>query len=615
MGTHDYTTEACNGNFQVLEGCRYRFEGLELPSSISSYPKSEFFEEHLFEIISFNSVIGNLGSICSQIDLAYQSVRNEVVKSDVDSAAKLEDPLSDIAVLTNVLNNMTSVMSGTDGDWSNFDYSSNSTMSNIIYGGIADIRLSDYVAYDDETGKYTYDNDKIKELLLSKNLCGGSRINSPCVIGTGWADEDIYIIEKILYTCVSSSGVNSDELEQIFKSSMDMDSESYDSLWSRISSDISAVANTAFNVNASYLNDSSNEGKEDYKALVNINSLKDIVNAFYGFSDDISEIQSEKGELESELEKLKMSDKGLTFDVNIFGFDVEIGGALLTDREKAVKARIEQLENKIGNYNDLDLKITYNSGSTKNEGGHYKITLNDDTKANGTSASIYEYSSDTNRTLMGAKIDITKDDAIQALESLKTDADMYDNYEDYMNAKITEEEKSAMALKVAKSVPVVGEYVTLVDDAVTIIEGVNDKISETSTAKEDVGTAKSVTSVEKTITSKIEGDDGKTASNSVGAVGTVIEAYDTAESTKEKYEKEWENGKAYNDEIDKKIKSIKNGNATGEYINQVISANTVNHEKENGTSYETANKELFSFTIYKRDDKRQVKISDNRIAN
>ena len=83
----------------------------------------------------------------------------------------------------------------------------------------------------------------------------------------------------------------------------------------------------------------------------------------------------------------------------------------------------------------------------------------------------------------------------------------------------------------------------------------------------------------------------------------------------QKYEKEWENGKAYNDEIDKKIKSIKNGNATGEYINQVISANTVNHEKENGTSYETANKELFSFTIYKRDDKRQVKISDNRIAN
>lgn len=611
MSTHNYTTESYNGNVQILKNSISRINQTILPSD----PISQFSMGYSVEIASFNSVLSDLQEICAKTISVYEKAKSEVCGNDTDSAAKLEDPLSDIAVLTNVLNNMTSVMGkGTDGGLISNFAGYTAAMSTLVYDGISDIRLSDYVTYDDETGKYTYDNDKIKELLLSKNLCGGSRIYIPCVMGTDWADEDIYIIEKILYTCVSSSGVNSDELEQIFKSSMDMDSESYKSLWSRISSDISAVANTAFNVNASYLSDSSNKGKEDYKALVNINSLKDIVNAFYGFSDDISEIQSEKGELESELEKLKMSDKGLTFDVNIFGFDVEIGGALLTDREKAVKDRIEQLENKIGNYNDLDLKITYESGSTKNEGGHYKITLNDDTKANGTSASIYEYSSDTNCTLMGAKIDITKDDAIQALESLKTDADMYDTYEDYMNAKITEEEKSAMALKVAKSVPVVGEYVTLVDDAVTIIEGVNDKISGTSTAKEDVGTAKSVTSVEKTITSKIEGDDGKTASNSVGAVGTVIEAYDTAESTKEKYEKEWENGKAYNDEIDKKIESIRNGNDTEKNIDQVINANIVNHKKED-SNCEVANKELFSFTIYKRDDKRQVKISDNRIAN
>ena len=46
----------------------------------------------------------------------------------------------------------------------------------------------------------------------------------------------------------------------------------------------------------------------------------------------------------------------------------------------------------------------------------------------------------------------------------------------------------------------------------------------------------------------------------------------------------------------------------------MINANIVNHKKED-SNCEVANKELFSFTIYKRDDKRQVKISDNRIAN
>ena len=212
MGTHDYTTEACNGNFQVLEGCRYRFEGLELPSSISSYPKSEFFEEHLFEIISFNSVIGNLGSICSQIDLAYQSVRNEVVKSDVDSAAKMADPISDLVTLTNTLNNITSVMSGTNTGGHILDFTQCiATVNKLTYDGILDVGQPDFENMSAEDVKYYY------EYYIS-------------IPNDQLTDEDRQQIDQYLKHLKSGCGID-DNMTEFNKERVKMFNELYEKLY------------------------------------------------------------------------------------------------------------------------------------------------------------------------------------------------------------------------------------------------------------------------------------------------------------------------------------------------------------------------------------------------
>ena len=159
MSTHNYTAETYNGNLQILNNSISRINQTILPSD----PISQFSMGYSVEIASFNSVLSDLQEICAKTISVYEKAKSEVCGNDTDSAAKLEDPIHDFSSLMTTLNSMASVMiSG--GNTSTFGKELEESLSDCTYEGMAEVKLSDYVTYDSETGEYTITDENYENL-------------------------------------------------------------------------------------------------------------------------------------------------------------------------------------------------------------------------------------------------------------------------------------------------------------------------------------------------------------------------------------------------------------------------------------------------------------------
>ena len=171
MSTHNYTAETYNGNLQILNNSISRINQTILPSD----PISQFSMGYSVEIASFNSVLSDLQEICAKTILVYEKAKSEVCGNDTDSAAKLEDPIHDFSSLMTTLNSMASVMiSG--GNTSTFGKELEESLSDCTYEGMAEVKLSEYVTYDDTTGEYTYDWTQLSLDLQSGMDCSSELI-------------------------------------------------------------------------------------------------------------------------------------------------------------------------------------------------------------------------------------------------------------------------------------------------------------------------------------------------------------------------------------------------------------------------------------------------------
>ena len=171
MSTHNYTAETYNGNLQILNNSISRINQTILPSD----PISQFSMGYSVEIASFNSVLSDLQEICAKTISVYEKAKSEVCGNDTDSAAKLEDPIHDFSSLMTTLNSMASVMiSG--GNTSTFGKELEESLSDCTYEGMAEVKLSEYVIYDDTTGEYTYDWTQLSLDLQSGMDCSSELI-------------------------------------------------------------------------------------------------------------------------------------------------------------------------------------------------------------------------------------------------------------------------------------------------------------------------------------------------------------------------------------------------------------------------------------------------------
>ena len=154
MGTHNYSTESYNDNIQILKNSISRINQTILPSD----PCSQFSMAYSVEVASFNGVLSDLQEICTKTVSAYEKAKGEVCVADADSAAKMADPISDLATLTNTLNNITSVMSGTNTGGQMLDFTQCiTTVNQLTYEGIVGIDEPDFENMSDEDAKYYYD--------------------------------------------------------------------------------------------------------------------------------------------------------------------------------------------------------------------------------------------------------------------------------------------------------------------------------------------------------------------------------------------------------------------------------------------------------------------------
>ena len=171
MSTHNYTTETYNGNLQILNNIIGRISNTILPSA----PSSQFSFAYSMEITSFNRVLSDLQEICAKAVSTYTDVKGKVCECDASHERKLEDPIHDLSSVTAAMNSMASVMiSG--GNTSTFGKELEESLSDCTYEGMAEVKLSEYVTYDDTTGEYTYDWTQLSLDLQSGMDCSSELI-------------------------------------------------------------------------------------------------------------------------------------------------------------------------------------------------------------------------------------------------------------------------------------------------------------------------------------------------------------------------------------------------------------------------------------------------------
>lgn len=171
MGTHNYTTEVYNGNLQILNNIIGRISNTILPSD----PSSQFSFAYSMEVTSFNRILSDLQEVCAKAVSTYTDVKGKVCECDASHAGKLEDPIHDLSSVTAAMNSMASVMiSG--GNTSTFGKELEESLSDCTYEGMAEVKLSEYVTYDDTTGEYTYDWTQLSLDLQSGMDCSSELI-------------------------------------------------------------------------------------------------------------------------------------------------------------------------------------------------------------------------------------------------------------------------------------------------------------------------------------------------------------------------------------------------------------------------------------------------------
>ena len=171
MGTHNYTTEVYNGNLQILNNIIGRISNTILPSD----PCSQFSFAYSMEVTSFNRILSDLQEVCAKAVSTYTDVKGKVCECDASHAGKLEDPIHDLSSVTAAMNSMASVMiSG--GNTSTFGKELEESLSDCTYEGMAEVKLSEYVTYDDTTGEYTYDWTQLSLDLQSGMDCSSELI-------------------------------------------------------------------------------------------------------------------------------------------------------------------------------------------------------------------------------------------------------------------------------------------------------------------------------------------------------------------------------------------------------------------------------------------------------
>lgn len=185
MGTHNYTTESYNGNVQILNNSISRINQTILPSD----PSSQFSMGYSVEVASFNSILSDLQEICAKTISVYEKAKSEVCGNDTDSAAKLEDPIHDFSSLMTTLNSMASVMTN-GGNSSAFGKELEESLLDCTYEGIAEVKLSEYVTYDDTTGKYTYNSEEIVNIFKKKDRATVDDYNTLSIILSTMVDDD-----------------------------------------------------------------------------------------------------------------------------------------------------------------------------------------------------------------------------------------------------------------------------------------------------------------------------------------------------------------------------------------------------------------------------------------
>ena len=171
MGIHDYESDVYNGNLQTLYNCVAKVNQTILPSD----PSSQFSFAYSMEITSFNRILSDLQEICAKTVSTYTDVKGKVCECDASHAGKLEDPIHDLSSVTAAMNSMASVMiSG--GNTSTFGKELEESLSDCTYEGMAEVKLSEYVTYDDTTGEYTYDWTQLSLDLQSGMDCSSELI-------------------------------------------------------------------------------------------------------------------------------------------------------------------------------------------------------------------------------------------------------------------------------------------------------------------------------------------------------------------------------------------------------------------------------------------------------
>lgn len=171
MEIHNYTTETYNGNLQILNNIIGRISNTILPSD----PSSQFSFAYSMEVTSFNRILSDLQEVCAKAVSTYTDVKGKVCECDASHAGKLEDPIHDLSSVTAAMNSMASVMiSG--GNTSTFGKELEESLSDCTYEGMAEVKLSEYVTYDDTTGEYTYDWTQLSLDLQSGMDCSSELI-------------------------------------------------------------------------------------------------------------------------------------------------------------------------------------------------------------------------------------------------------------------------------------------------------------------------------------------------------------------------------------------------------------------------------------------------------
>lgn len=625
MADHNFLTDTYDSNTAILDECKAHIAEIVLPSE----PASQFDEADMsIHVIvqAINSVLPEVSQLFEGQAYMYRFAKKGVCIVDGEYAPKFD--IEDIHTFKTGITTMLTTMEVAQARSVTFlDTGNGTTISSSLKRDtatfIAAVKISDYITQS-ENG-VEYNNDAICKLFTDMK-CGTI------------PEENYYIVEKILLTCVSEDGLNTDEIEFILNSSKNMvivrtfneerEGQQYITtrynkgllytFWARISKDFSNSSAYLFECNKELLNDPDNCKMPEYQKLININALFDIITAYTSYTTQIESNCVSREQLEDDLQQLNKG-RVLESDGWYDGTCVSVLRGLVGQSFNPENYIAEQKQF-IANF-ESNITINYEKRpkvydprtdtyyQDLSKGTYYTIADNSQTIA-----FVYEFSENTNRTLESAKKVYTAHEAEVILQSFKYNvSDYYTDADDYVKKNTAPSDYVRYGYDVLESLPLVGDYVAIFDDVSSTLADGAEYLSEIQSDENNDASATDTINGALDISKDFASDpaemfDGdKAKSRKKGAKSVIkiakvgVEAYQNTEDLKKEYEAK----KAYDEQIDQAISDIKY-NGTDLSIDQLIASNVVNR------SQTTIEKRQFSFTVYA--DGRVV-ASSNAIDN